>query len=163
MLSSKASSAARPAAGVEFAGVEGEARAAVQARGQLPLQFQGAIARKGSEVNKTGLGQGLPGQIFLPEIVVGVGGQQDGAFALRVQQDIGPAAFARLHHIVQVDAGQAVLQEISVRVGPQPAHQGHRHSQASQSIGGIGRLAASEPSGRAGKFCQQVPEPGLVR
>ncbi len=142
-MSSKSSSAAQPAAGVEFPGIEGEARSAVQAQDQLPLQFQGPVAHKRREVKKAGLGQGLPGQIIFPEIVIGIGGHQDGALALRVQEDIGPAAFARLHRVVQIDALQAVLQEISVRVGPHPAHQGHREPEAGQSIGGVGRLAAT--------------------
>ena len=112
-------------------------------------------------MDKPGLLQLTPGQITFPQLVIGVGRRQDGALALRVHQDIGPAAFAGRHHVVQVNPAQAISDKNPVLVGPQPPHQGRREPQTGQGVSGIGRLAAAKPAGGPAKMAQQVPEPGL--
>ena len=77
-------------------------------------------------MQKSGLLQGLPGQISLLQLVIGVGGHQDGALALRVHQDVGPAAVALLHHVLEIDALEAVSEK-SRPIGSQAPRQGRRN------------------------------------
>ena len=149
-------------AGVQFTRVQAEPDRVRDPAGDPLLHLEGAAAHKRGEMEIRRPRQRLPGNISFLEVVVGIGGHQDGALTFPVGQDIGPAALPLGGHVGQVHPGETFLQEFSVGIMAHPAHQPHRQAQAGQGIGGVGRHTAAPAPRRPAVPGQQGRQARLI-
>ena len=122
----------------------------------MPRHGQGALAGRRGEVEKSGSGHHLQGDVGLLLFVIRAGGCKGRGHAFGVHQNVGPAAFPPHDQVLQVHSRETFLNQDTPLVSPHEAQQSHRDFQAGEAPGRVGCLAAAPRSRGTGESGQKL-------